>query len=167
MTPEAAVAYLRDKWLEWQRLPARIEHAMGKAAFILGMARAQENTATAAKAEATLGALSLLRRTVLVVNDKVKTAHELIDQAGLGAIPLVVAAAAIVAAAGMALVYKALEHNERILDDIEAGILPPEAIGTGGIGAGIGRGIGQALVPIALIGGALWAGSELLKRRAA
>lgn len=167
MTPEAAVAYLRDRWLAWQELPARIEHAMGKAAYIMGMARAQGNTETASKAETTLSALSLLRRTVLVVNSKVQTARELIDQAGLGAIPLAVAAAAIVAAAGMALVYKALEHNERILEDIEAGILPPEAIGTGGIGGGIGRGIGQALLPIALIGGALWAGNEFLKRRAA
>ena len=140
---------------------------MGKAAYILGMARAQQNTEAAAKAEATLSRLSLLRRTVLVVNSKVQTARELIDQAGLGAIPLVVAAAAIVAAAGMALVWKAFEYNERVLDDIEAGILPPEALGTGGIGAGIGRGIGQALIPIALVGGALWAGSEFLKRRAA
>lgn len=171
MSPEAAIAYLRDKWQDWLALPAKIERLMSRAAYVQGIARMQGRTDAADEAGRTIESLAALRGGVIAVQGKVEWARKLIagSDAGneMGAVPLVVGLAAIAAAAGMALIYKALAHQERVLEDIEAGILPPEALGTGGIGGAVGRGIGQALLPVALVGGLLWAGSNFIKRRAA
>ena len=160
MTGDQAVAYLRERWDAWQALPARLEQLMAEGTHVLGLARAQGRTGTAERTEDVLQALGTLRGTVVAVSSKIDWVRQKFAAAGygneLGAIPFILAGIAIAAAAGMALVFKGISYNERVLRDIEKGILPPEALNGGGIGGAIGRGIGGALVPIAIGAGALW-----------
>ncbi len=171
MTGEQAVAYLRERWDAWQRLPARLDQLMSEGAHVLGLARAQGRTGTAERAEDVIQALGTLRGTVVAVSGKIEWVRQKLAAAGygneLGIIPIVLAGFAIAAAAGMALVFKGISYNERVLRDIEKGILPPESLpgGGGGIGGAFGRGLGQALLPIAGIGALLFFASQQRRAR--
>lgn len=164
MSGDEAVAYIKAKLSNWLNIPAHLKALITRAGTAQARARAAGNQAAVDKLTGIMVNLANLHKLVTDVNGKVDTVVRQLRAAGLlagagelGAVPLVIGAAAIVAAAGMALVYKSIAHQEDLLRGVERGLLPPSVLtppagnGGGGIFGNLGAELGKALGPIVLV----------------
>lgn len=157
-----AYDFVSKQLANWATVPGRIKAAMAKATALSAAAQTQGKTALAGKASEANSALAALESVYQSTQDKISGALKDLKAAGFGVVPLIVAGVLIVAAGTMLYVFKNLEYNERVLSDIEKGILPPSSLpGGSGFGGAVGGAVGDILKWGAIAG----AGYLLYKNR--
>lgn len=129
---------------EFLGLPRRITAAMDKADRLKRLAQDKgDNTATA-KVVASASALSNLRVQYAKAETKVKWLLDQLKAAGFGVLPVAVALAAVTIAGTVVYLIKSVSYQERLLADVEKGLVPASALGAGGWAGALGS-IGGAL----------------------
>lgn len=154
--PGARKAYdfVQQQLAIWASVPGRIRAALDKSAALSAIAQRQGKPALGGKAAESTRALTTLSNVWQTANEKLTGALKELKAAGFGIVPLIVAGAIIAAAGVMLYVFKNLEYNERVLSDIEKGLLPSTALQPGGstFGGNIGAAVGDVVKYAALAG---------------
>lgn len=147
--PIEAVQFVAAKIKDWANVPKRLETLIMNAGVVQARAREQGNAKAAARAADVIINAGELLTTYTHIADKVDAVRQWLRSVGvlsgygegegtLGFIPVLpvaLIAIALAAAAGMYLVYQGLAYNQRLLADVESGLLPPSALPSSG-GAG-------------------------------
>lgn len=153
---QEAVNYIKGKVGDFFQLPSRITAGIKKAIQLNEVARAKGKSVQASEALAVKLVFDKARSSYNSLEAKLKTVLDALKSAGLGIIPFIVIGAALALAAGMALLFKTVSFNEKVLSDIENKILTPEeAAGLFGKRPWFGGLLGGLGTPLLLLGGGL------------
>lgn len=158
-----AWAYVQDKLREWSALPKKFSDLSLKAYNLSVAAKAQGKPELANKVGSVITELTNVQSLWATTNEKLAGVLRDIKAAGFGIIPVVLGVALVAGVTVMVYVFKTVGYQERVLADIEKGLLPPGALPSGGsdpfdFGGGLGKAVGGALTPLILVGGGylLW-----------
>lgn len=157
-----AYDFIRGQWDKWKGIPTRITAAVAKADELTQLAKQQNKPQVATVTGEALGALTSLKNFWDSANAKLDAAMADLRSMGFGIVPLIVAAAVIAAAGAFYYVFRQMEYYERVLSDVEAGVLTGEQ-GQNILGGGdgveqtftgeIGHAVGKVLIGAVVIGG--------------
>lgn len=154
----SAVDAIRSKLREFEAAESKIRVLQHRAAVLAGQATTQGRTADAANLRAQILRLGTLAQKAGETRDKIAPVLNWLKQQGFGAvfIPVIIAAAAVSAAVGIAYVIKQSGVEEQQLDLVARGILTPDQY------AALQKEAPRGLLNINLGNTALWLGVGVL-----
>lgn len=160
-----AYDFVRAQWAKWQSMPDRMAAAFAKADELTQQAQAQGRPQLASLTGEALQGLTSLRNFWNSANTKLDQAMADVKAMGFGIVPLIVGAAVLAAAGAFYYVFRQQEYYEKILTDVEHGLLTTDQVkdlpgtdggsdnGGGGLGGEIGKAVGKILIGGAVLGG--------------